>query len=90
MSLLLPSPMESSCTSEEPGVRKEAESPPDLWLPHHCGCLLLFPAFFMYGRPAKTFPIDKSLSVFYTVITPYAESMINLHSEKVTGDKCHE
>ena len=28
------------------------------------------PCIFMYVRPAKTFPIDKSLSVFYTVITP--------------------
>ncbi|KAM8929727.1 olfactory receptor 4A47-like [Lycaon pictus] len=28
---------------------------------------------FMYARPAKTFPIDKSLTVFYTVIT----SMLN-------------
>jgi olfactory receptor len=29
---------------------------------------------FIYARPAKTFPIDKSVSVFYTVITP----MLNL------------
>ncbi|XP_006728641.1 olfactory receptor 4A47-like [Leptonychotes weddellii] len=28
------------------------------------------PCIFMYARPAKTFPIDKSLTVFYTVITP--------------------
>ncbi|XP_040113708.1 olfactory receptor 4A47-like [Oryx dammah] len=41
-----------------------------------CGCHITVvvcfsvPAFFMYGRPAKTFPTDKSLSVFYTVITP--------------------
>ncbi|XP_055288348.1 olfactory receptor 4A47-like [Moschus berezovskii] len=27
------------------------------------------PCIFMYSRPAKTFPFDKSLSVFYTVIT---------------------
>ncbi|XP_011818778.1 PREDICTED: olfactory receptor 4A47 [Colobus angolensis palliatus] len=28
------------------------------------------PCIFMYARPARTFPIDKSVSVFYTVITP--------------------
>ena len=26
--------------SEEPESRREAESPPDLWFSHHCGCLL--------------------------------------------------
>ncbi|XP_060990511.1 olfactory receptor 4A47-like [Dama dama] len=29
-----------------------------------------FPCIFMYARPAKTFSIDKSLSMFYTVISP--------------------
>ncbi|KFO33901.1 Olfactory receptor 4A47 [Fukomys damarensis] len=28
------------------------------------------PCIFMYARPAKIFPIDKPLSVFYTIITP--------------------
>lgn len=41
---------------------REAESPLDLWFPHYCGCLLLFSCIFMYERPAKTFPIDKSMS----------------------------
>ena len=27
--------------SEEPESGREVESPPDLWFPHHCGCLLL-------------------------------------------------
>ena len=65
------SPMESSCTLWRTWVRKVGGKPSrpvvatSLWL-----SASLFPAFFMYGRPAKTFPIDKSLSVFYTVITP--------------------
>ena len=31
---------------------------------------LFVPCIFMYARPAKIFPTEKSLSVFYTVITP--------------------
>ncbi|XP_057584609.1 olfactory receptor 4A47-like [Hippopotamus amphibius kiboko] len=34
------------------------------------------PCIFMYARPAKTFPIDKSLSVFYTVIAPMLNPVI--------------
>ncbi|XP_055278744.1 olfactory receptor 4A47-like [Moschus berezovskii] len=34
------------------------------------------PCIFMYARPAKTFPIDKSVSVFYTVITPMLNPFI--------------
>ena len=43
---------------------------------HTCGshitvvfCFFV-PCIFMYARPAKIFPTDKSLGVFYTVITP--------------------
>ena len=32
--------------SEEPESGREAESPPDLWFPHHCGCLLLWSLYF--------------------------------------------
>ncbi|KAM6159801.1 olfactory receptor 4A47-like [Erethizon dorsatum] len=38
----------------------------------HIAVVVFFfvPCIFTYARPAKTFPIDESLSVFYTVITP--------------------
>ena len=32
--------------SEEPESGREAESPPDMWFPHHCGCLILCSLYF--------------------------------------------
>ena len=44
------------------------------------------PCIFMYVRPAKTFPIDKSVSVFYTVITPMLNPFIySLQNSELTN-----
>nr|XP_020728045.1 olfactory receptor 4A47-like [Odocoileus virginianus texanus] len=45
-----------------------------------------FPCIFMYARPAETFPIDKSLSVFYTVISPMLNPLVySLRNSELTN-----
>ena len=44
------------------------------------------PSIFVKARPAKTFPIDKSLSVFYTVISPRLNPLIySLRNSELTN-----
>ena len=43
------------------------------------------PCIFINARPAKTFPIDKSVSMFYTVITPMLNPLIySLRNSELT------
>ncbi|XP_006212298.1 olfactory receptor 4A47-like [Vicugna pacos] len=44
------------------------------------------PCIFMYARPAKTFSLDKSLTVFYTIITPMLNPLIySLRNSEMTN-----
>ena len=55
--------MELSFTLCKTESGRQAESPPDLWFPHHT-LFFFVTCIFMYANP---FPIDKSLCVFFFV-----------------------
>ena len=45
---------------------------------------LFVPCIFMYARPAKIFPTEKSLKMFYTVISPMLNPLIySLRSSEI-------
>ena len=80
------SPTEPSCTLWRAWVRKGGRKPCRPMVPTSLWCLLFVPCIFINARPAKTFPIDKSVSVFYTVITSMLNPLIySLRNSELTN-----